>query len=155
MDGEDDEDEGIRRSGAASEAENDDADADADADVDAEQIEQRRLLEPYQQAQTQTLLKQSIEMQSLRGMVRAYADEAGAESLGGDRAAVDMKAERAQVEEAERRLEELLDKNQRLEAMAGRVTEQLLDSRGRVCWRLRVVHLAVSPAVMQRISLMD
>ena len=68
LDGEDDEDEGIIRSGAASEAEND---ADADADVDAEQIEQLRRLEPYQQAQTQTQLKQSIEVQRLRGVVRA------------------------------------------------------------------------------------
>ena len=44
------------------------------------------------------------------------ADEAGAKSVGADRAAVDMEAE---VEEAERRLEELLDKKERVEAMAG------------------------------------
>ena len=44
------------------------------------------------------------------------ADEAGAKSVGADRAAVDMEAE---VEEAERGLEELLDKKERVEAMAG------------------------------------
>ena len=76
-------DEGIIRSEAASEAENNDDDnidvllEDADVDADAGQLEQLRLrrLELQsaisQQAQTQTQLKQSIEVQSLRGMVRA------------------------------------------------------------------------------------
>ena len=42
------------------------------------------------------------------------ADEAGAKSVGAD-----MEAERAEGEEAERRLEELLHKKERVEAIAG------------------------------------
>ena len=143
-------DEGIIRSEAASEAENNDDDnidvllEDADVDADAGQLEQLRLrrLELQstisQQAQTQSQLKQSIEVQSLRGMVRA---QLGVLTKQGQNLAerttqlrqctADMEAERTEVEEAERRLEELLDKKQRLEVMAGRVTEQLLDSRKR------------------------
>ena len=40
-----------------------------------------------------------------------------------------MEVERAKVKEAKRRLEELLDKRKRLEVVAGRMTEQLLDCR--------------------------
>ena len=141
---------GILRSGAASEAENNNDDVDillledADPDADADQLEQLRLrrLELQsaisQQAQTQTQLKQSIEVQSLRGMVRAQlgvltkqGQNLSERTTQLKQCTADIEAERKEVEDAERRLEELLDKKQRLGVMAGRVTEQLLESRKR------------------------
>ena len=127
------------RSGAASEAENDGTTVD---NGDADQMEQLRLrrLELQstisQQAQTQTELKNSIEVQNLRGMVRTQLGVLTKQGQNlSERTAqlkectVDIESERKEVEDAEQRLEELLEKKRRLEIMAGTVTDKLLDSR--------------------------
>ena len=127
------------RSGAASEAENDGATVD---NGDADQMEQLRLrrLELQstisQQAQTKSELKQSIELQNLRGMVRTQLGVLTKQGQNlSERTAqlkectVDIESERKEVEDAEQRLEELLEKKRRLETMAGTVTNKLLESR--------------------------
>jgi hypothetical protein len=125
------------QSGTASEIENDDA-----IDNDAGQMKQLRLrrLELQstisQQAQTQTELKQSIEVQNLRGMVRTQLGVLTKQGQNlSERTAqlkqctADIEVERKEVEDAEQRLEDLLEKKRRLETMAGTVTDKLLESR--------------------------
>ena len=125
------------QSGTASEIENDDA-----VDNDAGQMKQLRLrrLELQstisQQAQTQTELKQSIEVQNLRGMVRTQLGVLTKQGQNlSERTAqlkqctADIEVERKEVEDAEQRLEDLLEKKRRLETMAGTVTDKLLESR--------------------------
>ena len=126
------------RSGAASEAENDGVTAESETDQ-MEQLRLRRLeLQSAisQQAQNQTELKQSIEVQNLRGMVRTQLGVLTKQGQNlSERTAqlkqctADIESERKEVEDAERRFEELLEKKRRLETMAGTVTDKLLDSR--------------------------